>query len=234
MEGPRWTKASRMNAQGSTKYGQLAQVVLLAAAAAFAFGYVTVAKDSELRHACIPLCSLHPAYAGAARRAPDFALPGLHGETIKLSDYRGKIVVLNFWTQTCQPCVEEMPDLAEFAEMTKARPDVALLTISADESADAARQFYVAQFGKEPPFPVAMDPNRDVIRGAFGTTLFPETWVIDKDGVIVARFDGKRDWTDGAFVETIDALRRGQRCDVSVSKGEVSGLGKALCAPRQE
>ncbi len=223
-----------MNARSSTLYGTAAQGVLLLVAATFAFGYVTVAKDSELRHACIPLCSMRPAYSATERRAPDFSLPGLHGETIKLSDYRGKVVVLNFWTQTCQPCVEEMPDLVEFAEMSKSRPDVALLTVSADESAESARQFYVAQFGKEPPFPVAIDPNREVITKAFGTTLFPETWVIDKEGVIVARFDGKRSWTDGAFVEYIDALRTGQSCSVRIAKGEVSGSGKALCEPRLE
>ncbi len=223
-----------MNAKAATRYGLAAQAVLLVAAAVFAFGYVSVAKDSELRHGCIPLCSMRPAYAGRERIAPDFSLPAVGGGTLKLSDYRGKIVVLNFWTQTCQPCVEEMPELAEFAEMTKQRPDVALLTVSADESVQAAKEFYLAQFGKEPPFVIGVDPNREVVTKAFGTTLFPETWVIGKDGAILARFDGRRDWTDGAFVEYIDALRTNQRCDVHVAKGVVSGVGKSLCEPQSD
>lgn len=223
-----------MKAPVSKLYGQLTQLVLLGVAAVFAFGYVMVAKDSELRHACIPMCSLRPAYAGHEKRAPDFALPGLNGETIRLSDYRGKVVVLNFWTQTCQPCVEELPDLAEFAELTKTRPDVALLTVTADESADAARSFYVSQFGKEPNFPVAVDPDRKTIEQLFGTKLYPETWVIDKQGVIVARFDGKRVWTDGSFVEFVDRLRINGVCPVTISKSKISGAAKTLCEPPRE
>src|SRR5688500_1699110 len=96
--------------------------IVIAATAVYAF--VSMARDSETRRACVPMCAMRPAYAARNRTAPDFALPDADGKQVRLSQFRGKTVVLNFWTTTCQPCLEEMPSLAEFAKVVAKRDDV--------------------------------------------------------------------------------------------------------------
>ena len=77
---------------------------------------------------------MHPDYAARNRTAPDFELPKLGGGTAKLSSYRGKIVILNFWTKTCRPCLEEMPGIASLGKALAPHDDMALLTISTDDT----------------------------------------------------------------------------------------------------
>lgn len=202
------------------KTGQLLQLAFIAVAAAAVFFFVHVAQDSEGRRACVPLCALHPAYAGEDRLAPDFELPDLAGRKVRLADYRGKIVVLNFWTRTCQPCLEEMPALADLAKILKGRSDVALVTITTDESAEIAKQTLQAVLRSgDPPFPVLVDAESAVVAGKFGTRLFPETWVIDADGVIRARFDGARDWSNAMVLDLLRSIAHPASCGAVIHGG---------------
>ena len=79
-------------------------------------------------------------YMGDDRRAPDFALPTRDGGTWRLSQHRGKVIVLNFWSVTCQPCLEEMPSLVSLANILEDRDDIELVTINADRSWDDVRR----------------------------------------------------------------------------------------------
>src|SRR5688572_30789666 len=105
---------------------QLAQLGFTLVAAAGVYSFVTSAQDGERRRLCTPACALRPDYANANRTAPDFDLPTLDGTNKKLSDYRGKVVILNFWTTTCKPCLEEMPSLADFARVLSKEKDMVL------------------------------------------------------------------------------------------------------------
>ena len=98
------------------KISQLAQVLFIVAASFFVYGFVSMAKDGESRRACQPVCALKPNYANENRRAPAFELKNTRGEMRRLADYRGKVVILNFWSKTCPPCLEEMPSLAQLAQ----------------------------------------------------------------------------------------------------------------------
>src|ERR1700729_3246608 len=93
------------------------QLAFVAVAAVAVYSFVTVAKEAEHRRACTPECLVHPDYAGAERLAPDFTLKDMKGRDVKLSDYRGKVVILNFWTKTCGPCLKDIPSLAEVTQM---------------------------------------------------------------------------------------------------------------------
>lgn len=140
-------------------------------------------------------------YMGDDRMAPDFSLPLGDGSTFRMSDQRGKVVVLNFWSVTCQPCIEEMPSLISLATILKDREDVELVAVSADRSWEQVRSV----IPEDSPLRVALDEDRSVVRGKFGTRLFPETWIIDPEGVIRLRVDGRRDWSSGVALEVIES-----------------------------
>src|SRR5215470_12292247 len=116
----------------------LAHLAFVAGAAVLVYSFVNVAREGETRRQCGPMCLVRPDYAGADRRAPDFALKNMKGETVSLSAYRGKVVVLNFWTKTCGPCLEEMPEIADLSRILKPLSDVAVVTVSTDDTAQDA------------------------------------------------------------------------------------------------
>jgi peroxiredoxin len=210
------------------------QIVFVACAAFAVYCFVTVAKEAEHRRSCTPTCLIHPDYAGADRLAPDFALKDMKGRDVKLSDYRGRVVFLNFWTKNCGPCLKEMPSVAELAHMVADRKDVVVLAVSTDEGPSDVADVLKSILREEPPFPVLFDPDGDkVVVAKFGTHLFPETWLIDKRGVIRARFDGGRDWANPAVVELLDQLREGSYCPLRVDKSaDRDGKeAESFCAP---
>jgi peroxiredoxin len=206
-----------------------AQLAFVAAAAVAVYSFVSVAKEGESRRRCTATCLLRPTYAGYERKAPSFTLKDLKGHDVSLDSYRGKVVVLNFWTKTCGPCMEEMPDVADLARILRERTDVALLTISTDETAKDASDTLKAVLREEAPFPVLMDPDAKVVHDMFGTSLYPETWIIDKNGVIRARFDGAREWSSSAVVELVDQIRGGGFCSVQARDGKFLPESARLC-----
>jgi peroxiredoxin len=205
------------------------QLVFVVVAAVLVYSFVAAAREAETRRRCGSVCLLHPNYAGADRRVPSFSLPDMRGRTITSDSLRGKVVVLNFWTKTCGPCLEEMPELVELTKIVKDRSDVAVVTISTDDGPEAVRDTLKALLKEEPPFPVLFDPESAVVGGKFGTHLFPETWIVDKRGVVRARFDGAREWSSSAVVEFIDEVRAGTYCPVSVHEGKPVGDDAKTC-----
>ena len=153
----------------------------------------------------------------------------MDGHKVRLADYRGKVVVLNFWTKTCKPCIEEMPAVAELARIARDRSDFVVLTVTSDDGPDAVRDtLKVALEGADPPFPVLFDPELDVIGTRYGTHLFPETWIIDPDGIIRARFDGSKNWSSSLAVEVIEKLGRAS-CPMEFYKSQPQGQFAGLC-----
>jgi peroxiredoxin len=211
------------------KNAHLAQLAFAVVAAVGVYSFLTSARDGERRRLCTPACSLRPHYANANKLAPDFELPTLDGGTKRLSDYRGKIVILNFWTKTCRPCLEEMPSLADFARILRAEPDIELLTVTTDESVADARDTLLSVLGAEAPFVTFVDAENKVVAERYGTKLYPETWYIDKEGVIRARFDGARDWTKPLNLEFARSLRGPVTCQIGFEKQNPSGPMAGIC-----
>jgi peroxiredoxin len=140
-------------------------------------------------------------YMGAQLTAPDFTLADREGKPWRLSDHRGKVVVMNFWSVTCQPCVEEMPSLVELARMSAGRDDLEVVAISTDAGWSEVAPIMPPQN----PLRVLFDPKREVVTGKFGTRLYPETWIIDRNGIVRARVDGGRDWAAPLALDFIEA-----------------------------
>lgn len=212
------------------RIGQLAQLAFIALSAAAVFQFVTVARESEARRACIPLCATGPAYAALDRVAPDFELKDLGGRPVRLSSYRGKTVVLNFWTKSCRPCLEEMPALVELGKLLAQRKDTVLLTVSTDATVAEVRDTVNAIAGRDAAgLAVLVDADADVVGGKYGTKLYPETWIIDPEGVIRARFDGARDWTNPVVLELVDSVARPVACPVVFEEGRPRGQSAGYC-----
>ncbi len=119
---------------------------------------------------------------GAAGRigavAPDFEWTGPDGETLRLSSYRGKVVVVNFWATWCPSCRSEMPALQRVAA---SEPDVVVLEVDLMEPGDKARSF-LDSLGLDRLQPVLDSDGATTLR--YGVLSLPSTFFIDKDGVI--------------------------------------------------
>jgi peroxiredoxin len=195
----------------------IAALVAFLLGAPFAFLMVRGFAEGELRRREIPLRAMlgdetyeayrdgeTPShhYLGNDRLAPDFTLNDQQGKPWRLADHRGKTVVLNFWTITCRPCVEEMPSLEQLALVAKERDDLEVVAVSTDAGWETVRSL----FKPDSALKVLFDANKAVVRDKFGTRLYPETWIIDPEGVIRARVDGGRDWSSPLALELIKGV----------------------------
>ena len=127
----------------------------------------------------------HPAQTG--RLAPDFTVSdGDH--TVHLANYRGRVVLLNFWATWCPPCIEEMPALIE---LHHERPDLAILAVSIDEDPEAYSRFITR---RHVDLITVRDPGQKAA-GLYHSKMWPETYVIDRQGVIRRKFIGAQDWS---------------------------------------
>ncbi len=210
-------------------FARIAQFAFIAVAALGVYAFVSVAKEGETRRRCNATCTVRPTYSGYERTAPAFTLKDVNGHDVSLESYRGKVVVLNFWTRTCGPCMEEMPEIAELARVLKPMEDVAVVTISTDDTAQEASDTLKSVLKEPPPFAVLMDPDAKNVSGKYGTTLYPETWIIDKNGIMRARFDGAREWSNAAIVQLIEQIRSGGYCEVQARDGKFVGKDAHIC-----
>ncbi|MBK7585489.1 MAG: TlpA family protein disulfide reductase [Myxococcales bacterium] len=212
------------------KPAQLAQLVVVAAAAFGVYSFARTARDGESRRVCTSLCAIAPTYASRNRAAPDFELPALTGEKIKFSSFRGKVVILNFWTKSCGPCLEEMPSLAELGKVVKTHENIVLVTISTDDGPEDVRGTLMSVLGTDkPPFIVLIDQDAKVVSEKFGTKLYPETWFVDPKGVIRARIDGARNWDGSIPMGFAEALKDPYACEINFQRGRPAGEHAPLC-----
>jgi peroxiredoxin len=122
--------------------------------------------------------------------APDFTFPGLDGKMVSLSDYRGKVVLVNIWATWCPPCVEEMPSMEKLYKKFEGK-DFEILAVSIDSLGLKV----VAPFMKKYKlsFPALID-SEGTIRMLYWTTGVPESFIIDKDGILAEKIIGPLDW----------------------------------------
>lgn len=136
--------------------------------------------------------------------APGFALPRLtDGTLMALEAARGQVVLVNFWATWCQPCEDEMPAMDRLYRVL-APEGFEMLAVSVDEESQAVLAFR-ERLGVS--FPILLDPRQDVAR-QYQTTGFPESFLIDRDGMIVERYIGPRDWDHGTYAKRIRRLLR--------------------------
>jgi peroxiredoxin len=147
-----------------------------------------------------------PAPVGRGSPAPDFALERLaDGATVRLSELRGRVVLVSFWATWCAPCEEEMPALERLYRELRAE-GFELLAVSVDADREAVVAFQ-QRLGVS--FPILLDPEQRVAR-EWQTFRFPESLLVDRDGRVVERYVGAKEWDSGAYLERIRRLLRGE------------------------
>jgi cytochrome c biogenesis protein CcmG, thiol:disulfide interchange protein DsbE len=138
----------------------------------------------------------HPEQIGKA--APDFTVTN-DGRSVRLSSYRGKVVVLNFWASWCAPCIEEIPSLNQ---LQRQMPGIVVMGVDMGEEDGAYRQFLSDNR-------VDFLTIRDALQqsnGLYGTSRPPETYIIDRNGRIRRKFIGPQDWTSPEILNYLSRL----------------------------
>lgn len=127
--------------------------------------------------------------------APDFALPDRSGQIVRLSDYRGKWVLVHFWATWCGTCVHEMPQFNAMAKQFR-DSELVILGLSLDDSGRGTGWQAVAAYEQRQPldFTVLMD-SRGGVADQFGTYALPETYLLAPDGTVLRKFRGEQDWS---------------------------------------
>ena len=136
----------------------------------------------------------------AGKTAEDMPLD-INGKSEHLSDLRGKVVVLNFWATWCPPCVEETPSLIELNKRIANRNGV-VLGVSVDDD-QAAYEKFIQDHGIN--FPTSRDASKKYAQD-YGTVMYPETYIIDRQGKIARKVIGPQDWNSTEMVAYFDAL----------------------------
>ncbi len=134
--------------------------------------------------------------------APGFTLRNLKGNYVSLEKYRGQVVVLNFWATWCAPCRVEMPSFENLYRRFRSEGMV-VLAVAIDKNADAKVKSFVDEYGLS--FPVLLDAKGEVEQ-LYPSVTIPFTYVIDREGRIVARVDGAKNWESEETFEAIEYL----------------------------
>jgi peroxiredoxin len=155
--------------------------------------------------AVLILLALTGCYSGSrppriGTAAPDFTVHDAD-HTVTLSQFKGQVVVLNFWATWCPPCIEEMPSLVQMQQRMKAK-GVTVLAVSVDVDDSNYRRFLKDHS-------VNLLSVRDADQKSnnlYGTFKFPETYVIDRNGVVRRKFIGAVDWTGADVIDYLGRL----------------------------
>ena len=138
----------------------------------------------------------HPFLTGKA--APDFTVSD-GTSTIHLADYRGKVILLNFWWSQCAPCIQETPGLLA---LHHDQPDLAILAVSIDEDPDSYTRFIQRH---HVDLITVRDPEQAATK-LYHTDGWPETYIIDRQGIVRRKLVGDPDWSNPAIRAYLQSL----------------------------
>jgi cytochrome c biogenesis protein CcmG, thiol:disulfide interchange protein DsbE len=121
--------------------------------------------------------------------------------TVSLNQFRGQVVVLNFWATWCSPCVSELPSMMDMQDRLRSR-GVTVLGVSIDVDNDAYHRFLKL---RSVNFLTVRDPGQKVA-GMYGTSVWPETYVIDREGILRRKFIGPVTWDSPEVMQFLSQL----------------------------
>ena len=149
----------------------------------------------------IPACGMGEKGADV-KGAPGFSLKDLGGKDVALSDFKGKIVFLNFWATWCPPCKKEMPSIEKLHRKFGGR-DFTVLAVAVDVKGEKLVRPYIEEKGYT--FPVLLDPKGEVSDN-FDVFGVPMTFIIGRDGEVLNKIQGERDWFSRESIDYFEEL----------------------------
>jgi thiol-disulfide isomerase/thioredoxin len=151
--------------------------------------------------------------------APDVTVTAPDGKPIRLSALRGQVLFVNFWATWCPPCVQEMPSMLQLGRaLAAAHPGrFKMVAVSGDDGWDPVRAYFTQSFGGAPKeLLLARDPDSAAARsfycaarGYCPDVKFPETYIVDRSGKVVAMIVGPRNWADPGFRQWLEFVIAG-------------------------
>jgi peroxiredoxin len=184
-----------------------AKIIALMAIGLLAIAGVTVLKESlwlgenaSLRSASDVFLRLNAEELNPPPPAPEFRLKDINGKSLSLRDYRGKVVLLNFWATWCPSCKFEMPSMDAFHKELGDK-GLVVLAVNVRESVDEVKAFFQEH---RLSFPALLDEDGDVFE-RFNVWSLPTTFIIGKKGELLGKVIGYRDWGSD---QTIGVLQR--------------------------
>jgi thiol-disulfide isomerase/thioredoxin len=171
-------------------------------AAALAAASLAALAAAPLHAADLPPLS-HSLTPRAPQPAPALQLPGVDGKTYDLAALRGKVVLVNFWATWCPPCRREMPSMERLQKALAGEP-FAVLAVDVGEDADTIEAF-TSQLDTALTFPILLDTRSRAMQ-AWKVAGLPTTYLVDKQGRIVASAIGGREFDHPEIVAAIRAL----------------------------
>lgn len=132
--------------------------------------------------------------------APDVTITDLDGNDLRLHDLKERVVLLNIWATWCTPCIKEMPDLLALSQ--KYPRKLSFIALSTDRDVETIKRFFdklpedVRRYIDADNVIFAHDPRMEISKGAFGTSMYPESFVINEDMRIVRKISGVIPWQE--------------------------------------
>ncbi len=134
--------------------------------------------------------------------APEFMLKDLSGDSVKLEQFRGDYILLNFWATWCPPCVKEMPSMDRLQRYFKDK-GIQVVAISLDKEPGEMVTAFVDKL--KLTFPILLDPV-GIVSGPYGASALPATFILDPDGKVIAAAKGERDWYSAESISYFEEL----------------------------
>jgi peroxiredoxin len=144
---------------------------------------------------------LHETLVQVGDQAPDFSITADNGRTYTRADFGGKLLVLNFWATWCPPCREELPSLDALQRLLGPK-GLVVLAVSVDKDEQLYREFLKVN---KVAITTARNPSQEINR-EYGTTKFPESYIIDRSGRVVEKIISSTNWMDERMVTHVQSL----------------------------
>lgn len=183
--------------------GLFASIAYVVIGGVFVLGFAWALRPAVQIQNSAPCRPLRPEPREGA--AIDFAVQDLEGNEVRLSDYAGKFVVLNFWATWCEPCITEWPQVSQLAERLADRDDIVVLAVSIDEDRGKIPAFIQQMSLADTKVQVLWDPTQS-LHTQFGTTKIPDTYFIDERGQLLSVFVNVREWGKSDALVCLDSV----------------------------
>ncbi|HBP87796.1 MAG TPA: TlpA disulfide reductase family protein [Nitrospirales bacterium] len=143
-------------------------------------------------------------WAEEQNHAPNFRLPSIQGQVVSLNEYKGKVVLLNFWATWCRDCVLEMPELEKLYQKFRSK-GLTILAIALDKEGQPAVRTFLKKENLDLTYPILLDPGETVAR-AYRLSWVPVTIMVGQEGEIIETVLGARPWGSEEVMHSFEQL----------------------------